>query len=127
MCVVGLVVRLFKTKQSKARNLLGQVPVDYLSIGARCQKHSPCWKLYARKEGSLSRWEELNLKLENCEYCVRVEDSVNIIAVKCSFPVLIIYIMIWRSHIHELVLRLLIPGELEQFLTLRVIHELKKE
>ena len=34
--VVGLVVRLFKTKQSKARNLLGQVPVDYLSIGARC-------------------------------------------------------------------------------------------
>ena len=34
---MGLVVRLFKTKQSKARNLLGQVPVDYLSIGARCR------------------------------------------------------------------------------------------
>ena len=35
--VVGLVVRVFKTEQSKARNLLGQVPVDYLSIGARCR------------------------------------------------------------------------------------------
>ena len=35
--VVGFVVRLFKTKQSEARNLLGQVPVDYLSIGARCR------------------------------------------------------------------------------------------
>ena len=34
---MGLVVRVFKTEQSKARNLLGQVPVDYLSIGARCR------------------------------------------------------------------------------------------
>ena len=82
--VVGLVVRVFKTEQSKARNLLGQVPVDY-----RCtlSKHSPCSKLYAQTEVSLSRREELNLELENCEYCVRAEDSVNIIAVRSSFPV----------------------------------------
>ena len=44
-------------------------------------------KVVRSNEDSLSRREELNLELENCEYCVRAEDSVNIIAVRCSFPV----------------------------------------
>ena len=78
-------MRLLKTKNSKARNLFGQVPVDYLPIGARYQKHSPYSKLYAQKEGSLMWWQELNLELESCEYCVRDEDSFNVIAFRFIF------------------------------------------
>ena len=65
--VVGLVVRLFKTKQSKARNLLGQVPVDYLSIGARCRSihraQSCTLKRKFRSHGVKS--STLNLKTVN--------------------------------------------------------------
>ena len=65
--VVGLVVRLFKTKQSKARNLLGQVPVDYLSIGARCRSihraQSCTLKRKFRSRGVKS--STLNLKTVN--------------------------------------------------------------
>ena len=64
---MGLVVRVFKTEQSKARNLLGQVPVDYLSIGARCRsihRAQSCTlkrKFRSREEKS---WT-LNLKTVN--------------------------------------------------------------
>ena len=64
---MGLIVRLFKTKQSKARNLLGQVPVDYLSIDARCRSihraQSCTLKRKFRSRGEKS-WT-LNLKTVN--------------------------------------------------------------